>query len=654
MTHKISRRDFLSGTALMIAGGLTPLAQLRAQATPYYPPALTGLRGSHPGSFEVAHQVGREGKTFDIATLPVEETVDLIVVGGGISGLAAAWFYREAHGPQARILILDNHDDFGGHAKRNEFRVDDRLLLGYGGTESLQSPKTLFSKNVRHLLRSLGVQTQRFDTAFDRSLYGSFGLTEGVFFDREHFGVDALVRGSPVVTGGDTDRSDAKPPPAATVIAQFPLSEDARSRLTSMFDQPRDYLAGKSTAEKIAYLKGISYRDYLRRDAGLGEEAVKYFDGSTIDLLAMGTDITPAFEALVNGYPGFAGLGLDDQRDPAFAEPYIYHFPDGNASIARLLVRSLIPGVASGHTMDDVVLADFDYSMLDRSARGKEDRIRLRLNSTAVHVANRGGANRGAADGGGANRPGGEGMVDVGYIRAGTLHRVAARHCVLACYNMIIPHIMPELPPAQQQALALGVKLPLVYVNVAIRNWHAFEKLGIDRIYCPNAFFSNVKLDFPVTLGGYRNPRDPSEPILLHMVHVPLTPNQGLTNVQQFRAGRARLLATPFEVYEQEINAQLDRMLGDGGFQSSRDIAAITVNRWPHGYAYDPNTLFDPDTPGPPPNVIGRQRCGQVTIANSDAGWSAYTHEAIDQAWRAVNELCPPDASRRLSGDHVT
>ena len=155
MPNTISRRDFLSGTALVIAGGLTPLAQLRAEPERYYPPVLTGLRGSHPGSFEVAHQVGRQGRSFDISGSPVEESFDLVVVGGGISGLAAAWFYREAHGPDARILILDNHDDFGGHAKRNEFRVDGRLLLGYGGTESLQSPKALFSQTVNRTLKRL-------------------------------------------------------------------------------------------------------------------------------------------------------------------------------------------------------------------------------------------------------------------------------------------------------------------------------------------------------------------------------------------------------------------------------------------------------------------------------------------------------------------
>jgi spermidine dehydrogenase len=623
MPDKVNRRDFLSGTALAIAAGLTPLAQMRADPARYYPPSLTGLRGSHPGSFEVAHQVGREGKSFDISGLPIEESYDLVVVGGGISGLAAAWFYREAHGHAARILILENHDDFGGHAKRNEFRVGDRLLLGYGGTESLQSPKTFFSKTVNRMLHSLGVDLRRFDTAFDRDLYRSLGLTPGVYFDRETFGVDKLVAGTPVVTGGDSFARDAELPPIASVVGEFPMSADARARLIEFFAHPKDYLAGKSKDEKIAYLKKISYRDYLRKDAGLGDEAVRFFNASPFGLMAMGTDILPALDAMGSRYAGFAGLGLSDIGDPevaAFAEPYIYHFPDGNASVARLLTRSLIPAVAPGHTMEDVVLADFDYTKLDVDGAP----IRLRLNSTAVAVANARGKG---------------GAVDIGYMRAGALRRIQARQCVLACYNMIIPHIMPELPETQKQALALSVKMPLVYVNVAVRNWRPFVKLGVDDIYSPYAYFSNVKLDYPVALGGYRNPRDSSEPMLLHMEHIPLTPNQGLSNVQQFRLGRQLLLNTPFAEYEARIVDQLDRMLGPGGFRSARDIAAITVNRWPHGYAYSADSLSDPETAGPQPYEIARRRCGSVTIANSDAGWNSYTHEAIDQAWRAVNEL---------------
>ena len=620
MSDTINRRDLLNGVALIIASGLTPLAQVRAAPERYYPPLLDGLRGSGPGSFEVAHAVARQGHSFEIGGLPIDEHYDLVVVGGGISGLAAAWFYRERHGRSARILILDNHDDFGGHAKRNEFVVDGRRLLGYGGSESLQSPHTLYSPTVLRLLAALGVSVDeaRWSRYFDRGLYGSLGLRDAMFFDEANFGSDRLVVGTPVVTGPDTGATRPRPPrPIEEVAAELPLSADARARIVALFRSPRDYLAGRSKAEKIEYLRKRSYRDFLVHDAGLGPEAVKFFDGSTKDFWGMGTDIVAAYDALSSGYPGFAGLGLDDQIDPAYAEPYIYHFPDGNASIARLLVRSLVPTVAPGHTMEDVVLANFDYAQLDAA----DHPIRIRVSSTAVKIVN-------SAD-----------AVDVGYVHGGKLRRVRGRHCVLACWNRMIPHIMPDLPLVQREALEKSIKLPLVYVNVALRNWHPFVKLGVDKINCPYAYFSDVKLDYPVAIGGYQHPRTPDEPILVHLVHVPLTPNQGLSNVEQYKVGRYELLATTFAEYEAKIEGQLTRMLGAGGFDAARDIAAITVNRWPHGYAYSFDSLFDAPFVGQPTYVVARQRHGNVTIANSDAGWNAYLHEAIDEAWRAVNEL---------------
>src|SRR6478736_1570083 len=204
----ITRRDFLNGAALTIAAGVTPAAQLAAQPG-RYPPALMGLRGQHAGSFEIAHALAREGRKFPSERLPVEETYDLVVVGSGISGLAAAWFYRRAN-PSARILILDNHDDFGGHAKRNEFTLDGRRVIGYGGSQSLQSPNALFSPVAKGLIRDLGVDITRFETAFERGLYPSLGLSRGTFFNREAFGRDLLVTGDP---GGDGDsaRPNARP-----------------------------------------------------------------------------------------------------------------------------------------------------------------------------------------------------------------------------------------------------------------------------------------------------------------------------------------------------------------------------------------------------------------------------------------------------------
>src|SRR5262245_41713331 len=275
----ISRRDFLNGVALAIAAGLTPAAQIVAQPL-RYPPALTGLRGQGPGSFEIAHEL-RDGVRFARDGLPVEETYDLVVVGGGISGLAAAWFYRHASA-DARILVLDNCEDFGGHARRNEFRLDGRLIIGYAGSESMQSPKALYTKTAKFLINQLGVEIERFETAFERDLYPSLGLSRGVFFPREHFGRDTLVSGDPMAVVSDDiapDRRNGKP--LREFIAAFPVAEASKAQLVSLFEGTNDPLAGKSIEEKAGILKKTSYRDYLTKICGVSAEVANSFQGRT-------------------------------------------------------------------------------------------------------------------------------------------------------------------------------------------------------------------------------------------------------------------------------------------------------------------------------------------------------------------------------------
>jgi spermidine dehydrogenase len=619
MPFSITRRDFLNGFAVSVASGITPLARLRAAGR--YPPALTGMRGQHPGAFEVAHELARAGKTFPIDGLPVDERYDLVVVGGGISGLAAAYFYRRAAasaGRSVRILVLDNHDDFGGHAKRNEFRLGGRLILGYGGSESLQSPKSSYSRTAKALLADLRVDIGRFETAFERRLYPSLGLSRGVFFDRETFGRDALVPGDPTpMVDDDLSRALSNARPVREFVDACPLSQTAKRQLAAVYERKDDPLAGKPADEKASLLSKTSYRDYLVKVLGCGEEVANFFQGRTCDFFGIGCDAVAAADAREAGYPGFAGIELaDDARRPDLEEPYIYHFRDGNASLARLLVRALVPGVAPGETMDDIVLAPFDYDRLD--TEGAE--VRIRLDSTCVHVANRGSG------------------VDLGYVRAGRLHRVEARHAVLACFNMIIPHLMPGLPEEQRHALSLNVKAPMVYTKVLTRDWRAWTNLGVHEICAPTAFHTRVKLDYPVTLGNYRHSREPSEPMCLHLVHVPGAPNRGLDSRDQFRIGRQALFETSFDQFEDRIRDQLDRMLGSGGFASGRDIAAITVNRWSHGYSYTPSTLFDGEEFASSME-LARRPAGRVAIANSDARWDAYAHAAIDEADRAVREV---------------
>lgn len=602
----IKRRDFLNGAALAVGAGWLPWQLVIAAQQAGYPPALTGLRGSHAGSFEVAHQMGWEKKVFDTDQLPVQEEYDLVVVGAGISGLAAAWFYRERH-PQARILLLDNHDDFGGHAKRNEFRAGGRLILGYGGSESLDSPKANFSDQVHRLLQALGVRLERFDQAYQHQLYKE--LDSAVFFDRETFGEDRLVVGEP-----DADVEDE--PDWAGFIERFPLADADREALRALYEDEEDYLGELPTDEREDYLTGLSYRDYLKRHVGLSEKAIAYFQQRSSDEYGYRIEFLPASDARDAGYPGFAGLGLDES-DEAGEEPYIYHFPDGNAGVARLLVRDLIPGVAPGRGMEDVVLAPFDYGRLDMPGQA----VRLRLSSTAVSVRNR------------------DNGVDIGLSHGGRLFRVRGRHCVLACYNMLIPSILRDLPTEQARALSQNVKLPLVYANVVIRDWKSWVALGMQEVYSPGMPFSAVKLDYPVDLGGYRAPDDPQQPICLHMVQVPHVVGVGPDLRTQARAARMQIYTTTFEQYEAQIRDQLQRLLGKGGFDSQRDILAITVNRWPHGYSYYSNSLFDGPDGGEAVMKLARQPLGRVAIANSDAGWDPYLHGAVDQAWRAVNEL---------------
>jgi len=313
--------------------------------------------------------------------LEPEERYDLVVVGGGISGLAAAHFYRRAR-PQARILVLDNHDDFGGHAKRNEFTVGGRLLIGYGGSQSIDSPNTQWSEAAKGLLRELGVDVQRFETAFERNLYASLGLSRGVFFAREAFGRDLLVSGdSLIMPQNETSRRLANAKPLDEFVSEFPLSEASKAQLLALYDGARDPLAGRTVDEKMKVLKTTSYRDYLIKLCGCNEEVANCFQGRTYSFFGLGCDAVPAADVRDHGYPGFGGLNLPAAGGSERSEPYIYHFPDGNASLARLLVRGLVPGIAPGNTMEDVVLslsqqARIYLADLPRQLRGELDLMR--------------------------------------------------------------------------------------------------------------------------------------------------------------------------------------------------------------------------------------------------------------------------------------
>jgi spermidine dehydrogenase len=214
---------------------------------------------------------------------------------------------------------------------------------------------------------------------------------------------------------------------------------------------------------------------------------------------------------------------------------------------------------------------------------------------------------------------------------------VQATSVVYAGYNMMLPYVLADLPERQRTGLSMGVKAPLVYVKIAVRNWRAWEKAGVHEVTNTTGFYSRLKLDYPVSLGGYKSPQRPDEPIVLHLVHVPI-PDDAADQRAAWRAGRTKLYETSFATFEARAIDELTRILGKRHFDPARDIAAISVYRWAHGYAYGFNTLFDKEEDASLQDVA-RQPVGRIAVANSDAAWSAYAHAAIEEAARAVAEL---------------
>ncbi len=659
MDRDISRRDFLNGVAL-VAGSLalpeTGLAAERdrsaaagaaaAEAVPAgaspgedhpYPPMRTGIRGSQPGSFTAAHAL-RDRRSVDLGHAEhTGETYDLVIVGGGLSGLAAAHFFHKSVGPGARVLILDNHDDVGGHARRNEFHHQGRTLVLNGGTLDIESPAR-YNQWARQVLDDIGVDLPRYVAANEanQGLYRSLGLRPAYFFERETFGVDRLAV-APV-----SSAADHRSPLTDEYVRRMPLSEAAKRDLLRLQDpaQP-DYLAGLTQGEKKERLARMSYKDYLLQVAKVDPQAYWFCMALGRAVFGVGADATPALFAWVMGGAGFAGLRLDPlpaglladlpggqhgRQQPGGGD---VHFPDGNATLVRLLVRRLIPDAVPGSTMEDVGMARVGYALFDRPSNS----TRIRLNSTVLNVRHDGDASSAKE-------------VIVSYtasnVASGRLYDVRARACVMASWNMMIPYVIPELPAEQKTALAYNVKAPIVYTSVLVRNWKSFEKLGISSVSCPTMYHDTVSLPEPVDLGELRHSASPEEPIVLFLTRYPNVP--GLPRKEQHRAGRAELLSTTFDTFERNIRDQLARILSPGGFDPRRDILGIMVNRWGHGYSYTYNSLYDPldwvfTETDRRSCVTARQPYGLITIANADAAASPHTDAAFLTAHWAVEQV---------------
>lgn len=637
----ITRRDFLNGTALVIGIGaaatLLPWRQLlnKGELPPadlvelkdYYPPEWTGLRGDNATSSIVAHEMGWNKKTFDISQLPSQEHYDLVIVGAGLSGLSAAYAYQKDH-PDARILLIDNHDDFGGHARRNEFHHNGKMILTYGGSESFDEPQVKYDEKTLAMLEDLGIDYRKFEEYFDQKFSEKHGLHHGIFYDKAHFGVDKVIAKDPYF--GDFDASEA--------FADAPLPEADKQALIKLYEDPDDYLGDMPKARRADYLKTISYDDFLTQHAKLPEKAREMLDNICLEYWGFATDGLPALTAFEEEYPGLSNLGLEESEDKEEI-PYIYHFPDGNASVARMLVKRLIPNVVSNPEIDQkkppmeaILFNRFDYSKLDQA----DQKVNLRLNSTVIQVANQD-----------------DGQVAIGYITTALPQnnpnqekpqlsepkKITAKHCILAGNHRMMAYIAPEFSPEKKAAMAEDVRVPMIYGKVLVKNWHAFKKLGVNEIYCPQAPYCLVQLDDPVNIGEYQFAKTPDDPMVIHMVRVcvPYGTKKGVR--EACKMGRVELYTQSYEALEKQMLDQLRDIFAQAGETLDDKILAVTINRWAHGYSYEENELFDTPEAAEKIKKEAQAPVGNIHIANSDANWQPYLEGATQQAWRAVGEI---------------
>ena len=636
MTRRIKRRDFLNGAAIGTGGLLlagcnrdpitdepmsveTPRPFSPPGTSDYYPPTLTGMRGSHEGSYEVAHELAWRGNKPERYEA-LNEHYDLIVVGAGMSGLAAARYYQQKMGDDARILILDNHDDFGGHAKRNEFHEDGRMMLSLGGAQNIEALNN-YSDAARGLMEDIGIDDDFIDfmdrqTPEDLFLAGKLQADNGIAMPGADGHVTVGGNWLAAMFGGkDYEKS----------VRALPLPEVEQDKLINFFAGHQDCLDDLSLSEKWEYINTTSYNRYLVDKVGLDESTLPIMNAILIHLNGVSGWNLTVLEGLTLGGTGIKSMGWVGKATAMLAEVTLSKllsvdmFPDGNASVARLLVQKLIPAVAPDmQGREDVVITRFNYGALDRET----NTTRLRLNSTAVGVRNN------------------DNQVEVDYVKQGKAQRVTADHCVLACYNALIPHLCPEMPDTQKEGLSYGVKTPFVYANVQLENGRAYSKLDATLFQCPYDPFQWVSTAPTVAVGGYEPPRGPDDPMVVFMMHSPMTgPEQSASCRDQLRRARHQIYSTAYADYEQQIRQQLQSILGKHGFNHETDIRAITVNRIPHGYAYVYLGLYDPKwEEGQAPHEIGRAQFGRISIANTDSEATPLMNLAFDAAWRAVEE----------------
>jgi spermidine dehydrogenase len=537
-----------------------------------------------------------------------DELYDLIIVGGGFSGLIAAYEFHKAH-PNARCLVLDNHPIFGGEAKQNQMLVDGVMLTGPQGSNDAVIPRS--DNNYAHvagLWDEIGMPR-----SYD--FVAPSGAAASLKFARDHYDPMYWNEGASSL-GYYFDKPFASRrawvvDPWSDDLRRAPISTEAR-RSWLQWKKHTPILTHGDEPATNRWLDSMSYGELITRELGLTKDVFRLSD----PLVATGdygvsSDVVSAYGAKLLGLPGTGENIISDD---------VFSFPGGNAAILRHIVKALLPDAISGsRSFTDVLYAPINFSALDRPQV-----TRIRLGATVVAVRHDG-------------QPETAGTVSVTYLVGDQLLRVRGKSAIVAAGGWVARRIVRDLPPSYTAAYARFHHGPILVANVAVRNWKAFAKLGISAAHWFDGFGFFVNVRQPMKIDGVPVPLDPAKPAMLTF-YVGF-PQSGVPIDAQTSAARARLFATSYADFELQIRRQLQQMLGDSGFDARRDIAGIVINRWGHAYiAPQPGFYFG--TPGnPAPLEVIRERHGRIAFGHSELSGRQSWGRAAQESRRALKQV---------------
>jgi spermidine dehydrogenase len=622
MDASITRREFLGAALLasgaVLLGGMTPAELLAAQDDFTGYGGVGEYNGSNGNTWDVlqAGHAIRDGRYDPLPKDVVDtgETYDCVIVGGGISGLAAALFFQRETQSKLKCLVLENHAIFGGEARQNEFLVEGKRLIAHQGSAiyQVQYPHSFLAQ----FYDSIGLKTPQLtyqkwggtdaELALSKTPYEAAGLQRGQygFWFGAKFGqkpgmwlidpVGKHLKGAPV--------SDATRREWLRWLKDEPIEK-------TKFEHPK--IEGDAVSR---YLDSITLEQHYMERFGLSRDTVRTFlspvegGGSGLGPDALSAYSEYAFEML---HPLPEEQGGSDQM-----------FPGGNTTIARLLLKSLLPGAIDGAaSVEGVCRNSVNFDSLDVPGAA----ARARLSSTVIHIAHDGDANK--AD-----------SITVVYVKEARLYRVKARSAVMAGGCWTTKRIVKDLPETYRAAYAQFYRSPCMMANVAVRNWRFLYKMGMSGCRWFEGFGNYMEV-CKLALTGIDEPTiSPDSPVVLSLKVLYSYP--GLSTEAQGHRGRGEMLGTSFRDYERRIREQFTEMFGAGGFDAERDIAGIILNRWGHAYLNpQPGFFFGQGGKPAPRGVLRDAPFGRITFANTDLAGAMDHRCSILEAQRAVRQV---------------